>query len=168
MRRAGLLTAAAWLCLGAAAAAAQGSEGMTATDEPVATDVTLGWVLLYVEDVEASLAFYERAFGLKRRFFHEEDGKAYGEMETGATRIGFASLAMAQEQVGQVIASDPGKPPLGIELALATSDVPALYARALDAGAIPVSEPKTKPWGQTVAYVRDHAGHLVEICTPMP
>jgi lactoylglutathione lyase len=27
--------------------------------------------------------------------------------------------------------------------------------------------PTKKPWGQTVAYVRDLDGHLVELCTPM-
>jgi len=31
-----------------------------------------------------------------------------------------------------------------------------------------VSEPETKPWGQTVAYVRDRNGFLVELCSPMP
>jgi len=51
---------------------------------------------------------------------------------------------------------------------LVTSDVPALYARAVKAGATAVSEPATKPWGQTVAYLRDKDGHLVELCTPLP
>jgi lactoylglutathione lyase len=27
------------------------------------------------------------------------------------------------------------------------------------------ADPKKKPWGQTVAYVRDLDGFLVEICT---
>lgn len=43
----------------------------------------LGYVILYVRDVPASLAFYENAFGLTRRFFHDDEGKAYGELETG-------------------------------------------------------------------------------------
>jgi lactoylglutathione lyase len=30
-----------------------------------------------------------------------------------------------------------------------------------------VAEPKTKPWGQTVAYVRDPDGVLVEIGSEM-
>ena len=44
--------------------------------------VSLGYVILYVKDVSASLAFYEEAFGLSRRFFHDDNGKAYGELET--------------------------------------------------------------------------------------
>jgi hypothetical protein len=32
---------------------------------------------------------------------------------------------------------------------------------------LPVVEPVSKPWGQTVAYVRDLDGFLVELCTAM-
>jgi uncharacterized glyoxalase superfamily protein PhnB len=55
-----------------------------------------------------------------------------------------------------------------ILFAMVTSDVPALFARAVKAGATVLSEPATKPWGQTVAYVRDKDDHLVELCTPLP
>jgi len=130
---------------------------------------SLGYVLLYVNDVAASLAFYEKAFGLARRFFHDDNGKAYGELETGATRLAFASVALAEEHLKQkVMAAAPDKPPLGVEIALTTPDVPALFKRAVTAGATAISEPATKPWGQTVAYLRDNSGHLVELCTPMP
>jgi lactoylglutathione lyase len=130
--------------------------------------ISLGYVILYVNDVSASLDFYERAFGLPRRFFNEDNGKAYGELDTGAACLAFASLELAREHLKQdIIAASLDKPPLGVEVALVTADVPALYSRAVKAGANPVSDPATKPWGQTVAYVRDNAGHLVEICTPV-
>lgn len=133
------------------------------------TPPTLGYVILYVDDVGSSLSFYERAFGLSRRFFQEQDGKAYGELETGSARLAFASFALAREHVGaEIIAASPGGPPLGAEVALVTGDVEAAYARAVEAGAASVNQPAVKPWGQTVAYVRDNAGHLVELCTPMP
>lgn len=129
----------------------------------------LGYVILYVNNVASSLAFYEQAFGLTRRFFHDDNGKAYGELETGATRLAFASVAQANEHVNQsVLAAAPDKAPLGVEIALTTPDVAALFQRAVKAGAASVSEPATKPWGQTVAYVRDCSGFLVELCTPMP
>jgi lactoylglutathione lyase len=134
-----------------------------------AQSVSLGYVILYVSDVSASLDFYERAFGLSRRFFHEEEGKAYGELETGATRLAFASVEMASEHVGrEVVAASLGTAPLGVEIALVTADVPAAFARAIEAGGTPLSEPAVKPWGQTVAYLRDNAGHLVEVCSPLP
>ncbi len=133
------------------------------------SSASLGYVILYVNDVSASLTFYEKAFGLARRFFTDDNGKAYGELETGAARLAFASLPLARLHLKQeVVLASPDKAPLAFEIALLTTDVPALYARAIKAGATAVSEPAAKPWGQTVAYVRDHAGHLVELCTPMP
>ncbi len=133
------------------------------------TSLSLGYVMLYVRDVPASLTFYENAFGLSRRFFQEDKGKAYGELETGACRLAFASLNMAKDQLKQdVVAGSPNSAPLGFEIALVTPDVPALYARAVKAGAAIVSAPEAKPWGQTVACLRDKDGHLVELCTPLP
>ena len=131
--------------------------------------VTLGYVILYVQDVLASLTFYEQAFGLARRFYNDDGGKAYGELESGAARVAFASVALATAHLKQdIVTASPHQPPLGFEIALVTSDVQALYARAIKAGAASVSEPETKPWGQTVAYVRDRNGFLVELCSPMP
>ena len=130
---------------------------------------TLGYTILYVEDVAASLAFYERAFGLSRRFLHDEDGKAYGELETGAARLAFASLKLVEAHLqGGVTVAGPDKAPLGFEIVLVTPEVQNLYDRAIRAGAAAVTPPETKPWGQTVAYVRDKDGFLVELCTPLP
>jgi len=131
--------------------------------------VSLGYVILYVDDVAASLDFYEKAFGLTRRFLHDDNGKAYGELETGATRLAFASVSIAHETLKQeVVTTAPDKPPLAAEIALVTVEIEALYKRATDAGATPLLSPTKKPWGQIVAYVRDNAGHLVELCTPLP
>jgi hypothetical protein len=48
------------------------------------------------------------------------------------------------------VAASLDKAPLGVEIALVTSDVPALYARAVKAGATSVSERQpsrgNKPW----------------------
>lgn len=129
----------------------------------------LGYTILYVEDVAATLDFYGEAFGLARRFFQDDNGKAYGELETGATRLAFASLSLATELLGTApVRPDAAGAPLSFEIALTTPDVAGLYTRALGAGAASVKAPGQKPWGQTVAYVRDKAGYLIELCTPMP
>jgi uncharacterized glyoxalase superfamily protein PhnB len=130
--------------------------------------VSLGYVILYVENVSASLCFYTEAFGLARRFFHVDGNKAYGEVDTGATRLAFASLNLATEHLKQeVVAASLDRAPLGVEIALVTKNLPAAFAQAVKAGATVVSEPEVKPWGQSVAYLRDNAGHLVELCTPV-
>jgi lactoylglutathione lyase len=119
-----------------------------------------GFTILYVGDVGASVDFYERAFGLERRLVH--DSGEYAELETGATALAFASRDLAAQNV-------PGLgPPSGnaFQVCLVTDDVNSGFARAVEAGAAPVSKPATKPWGQDVAYVRDPDGVLVELASP--
>src|SRR5262245_55871518 len=106
--------------------------------------VTLGYVILFVDDVAASLKFYEQAFGLSQRFLSEENGLAYGELETGAACLAFANHQMAAAQLKRdIVFAAPDKAPLGVEVALVTTDVQGLYARALKAGATPAKEPAT-------------------------
>lgn len=121
------------------------------------------YAILYVRDVPASLAFYDRAFGLATRFLHEAGD--YGEAETGATRLAFSSVALMR-QLGKDVADDPAAAP-AFELAFETDDVAAALERAVAAGAVQVQEARVMDWGQTTAYVRTPDGTLVEICTPI-
>ena len=126
----------------------------------------LGYTIVYVPDVAASLSFFENACGLTRRFLHESGD--YGELDTGPTTLAFASLALGDTNFpeGFVAASDSQRP-LGMEIALVTDTVAAAHAEALVNGATELKAPETKPWGQTVSYVRCPAGVLVELCSPM-
>ena len=126
----------------------------------------LGYTIIYVPDVAASLAFFEKAFGLTRRFLHESGD--YGELATGDTTLSFASHALGHMNFpdGYVAASE-SKQPLGIEIALVTGDVAQAHAKALAAGAQELKMPETKPWGQVLSYVRCPDGTLVEICSPV-
>ena len=70
----------------------------------------LGYVIAYVADVEATIEWWERAFGLSRRFI-AEDG-SYGEIDTGATTLSFASHEMGKTNLpGGFAAHDPAGPP---------------------------------------------------------
>ena len=125
-----------------------------------------GYAIAYVRDAERSVAFYERAFGLKRRFV---DGSGrYAEMETGQTTLAFASNELGRSNLpGGFRENDPAELPAGVEIAFVAEDVEAAFRSALEAGATVAAEPKTKPWGQTVGYVRDPDGVLVEIGSEM-
>jgi lactoylglutathione lyase len=57
--------------------------------------------------------------------------------------------------------------PFGIEIGFTTNNVEETINSVLNAGGTILEKPKTKPWGQIVAYVRDIDGFLIEICTPM-
>lgn len=126
----------------------------------------LGYTIVYVPDVAGSLEFFERAFGLSRKFLHESG--TYGELQTGETTLAFAAHELGDMNFpgGHVQAHDSAQP-LGFEIALVTEEVPAAHAKAVAAGARELAAPVTKPWGQTVSYVRCLDGILVELCTPI-
>jgi len=125
-----------------------------------------GYTIIYVNHVPETLAFYKAAFGFDTRFLHESG--AYGELETGVTALAFASHNLGQMNLdGQYQKSDITQIPLGVEIAFITEDVNAAFDKAVAAGAVAVAEPKLKPWGQTVAYVRSIEGSLIELCSPI-
>jgi lactoylglutathione lyase len=125
-----------------------------------------GYTILYVRDVGASLDFYERAFGQRRRFLH--DSGDYAELETGGTALAFAAIELAASNLPEEFRPRaPGRSAPGFEVCFVTDDVGGAFERAVREGAEPVTPPQTKPWGQDVAYVRDPDGTLVEIASPV-
>jgi lactoylglutathione lyase len=128
--------------------------------------IKFGYTILYVQDVKKSISFYEKAFGFERKFI--APGNSYGELITGETTLSFASLDMAKSNLKNgFIESSKANKPFAIEIGFTTENVQEVYDNAIAAGAIPESPPQWKPHGQTVSYVRDLDGFLVEICTPM-
>lgn len=123
-----------------------------------------GYTILYVQDVEKTVAFYESAFRLKRRFVHES---GYGELDTGETKLAFASVDLARSNGVSFAPANLAGPAPAVEVALVTDQVAEAFDVAVKAGAVSVAPPKQKPWGQLVAYVRDPNGFLIEICSPM-
>jgi lactoylglutathione lyase len=125
----------------------------------------LGYALLYVDDVEKSMNFYARAFGLTKGFLHES--LQYGEMLTGETKLGFVQHQTAGSHGFEYEVMSTAKKAAAFEIGFVIPDVTAAYDKAVVEGAMPISAPQTKPWGQIVSYVRDCNGFLIEICSPM-
>ena len=121
----------------------------------------LRYTILYVENVPATLSFYERAFGLERGFLHESG--AYGELSTGETKLAFSSTDLMR-QLGKTPAVPRPDAPV-FEVAFETDDVQAAFDRAIAAGATEVQPVRDEPWGQTTSYVSDPNGYLIEVCS---
>ena len=128
--------------------------------------INFAYTILYVRNVELSISFYEAAFGFTRKFISPDS--QYAELITGETTLSFASLDLAKSNLpdGFNESSNDNKP-FAIEIGFSTIDVEETVASAVKAGATLLTKPNTKPWGQTVAYVRDPDGFLIEVCTPM-
>lgn len=126
----------------------------------------LGYTIIYVPDVAASLGFFEKAFGLAPKFIHESG--TYGELNTGETTLSFAAHELGDMNFpGGHVHADQSVQPLGFEIAFVTEDVQSAHAKAVATGAAELAAPQRKPWGQTVSYVRCPDGILVELCTPI-
>ncbi len=123
---------------------------------------TLGYVIIYVPDVARAVAFYQRAFGVASRFVHESG--TYAELETGATALAFADERETPCQ-GAFEPNRGDRKAAGAEVAFVVDDVRAAFGHAVANGANVVTAPVDKAWGQTVSYVRDLDGFLVELCS---
>lgn len=125
----------------------------------------LGYTIIYVADVADTVTFYEAAFGLSCRFIHESN--LYAEMETGDTVLAFAGNEAAEMNGLAILPNDPTDLPAGWEICFITDDVETAFDHALSKGCNSVSPPSRKPWNQTVSYVRDLNGCIVEIASPV-
>jgi catechol 2,3-dioxygenase-like lactoylglutathione lyase family enzyme len=126
----------------------------------------LGYTIIYVPNVTESLRFFTEAFGLEQRFIHGSG--TYGELNTGETTLAFAAHELGDTNFpGGHVHAHTSPRPLGMEVALVTQDVPLAHRKAVQCGAIELSPPVQKPWGQTVSYVRAPDGTLIELCTPV-
>ena len=59
-----------------------------------------------------------------------------------------------------------GADPAAVQLAFVHDDVAAAFDRAVAAGAVAEVPLVEKPWGQTLGYLRDNNGFLVELSSP--
>ncbi|MEL7500300.1 MAG: VOC family protein [Planctomycetota bacterium] len=125
-----------------------------------------GYTIVYVENVNQTVAFFNEVFELATRFVHESGD--YAELETGTTTLAFASHSLGdanfKDGFTRLVELDR---PAGVEIALVTEEVERYFSRATSAGAVELAPPSEKPWGQTVAYVKTADGILIELCTPM-
>ncbi|MBL4603453.1 MAG: VOC family protein [Emcibacteraceae bacterium] len=121
------------------------------------------YTILYVRNVEETVAFFENAFGLNRLMIHESGD--YGELDTGSTKLCFSSLDLMKGFGKSVSLPDPSLP--NFEIAFETDNVREALAKSLDAGAELIQDVEQMPWGQTISYVRDINGFLIEICSPV-
>ncbi|WP_214846790.1 VOC family protein [Exiguobacterium sp. s193] len=124
--------------------------------------IRYGYTILYVHDPKQTLMFYHDLLGLPIKAQHG----SYVEFETDSTILAFNTKADVRTLIPYDIPEVTG--PQSLEIGFVTDDVNGVYERIVTAGHTSVLPPTVKPWGQTVAYVLDPDGHLVELCSPMP
>ncbi|KAH7862143.1 hypothetical protein Vadar_000715 [Vaccinium darrowii] len=124
---------------------------------------TFAYTTVYVKDVAKSVEFYANAFGYTVRRLDESH--RWGELESGQTTLAFtpAHQHETDDLTGTVQMPRSGRERNAVEVCFDYQDVDAAYKRAVENGAVPVSEPEEKEWGQKVGYVRDLDGVVVRM-----
>ncbi|MBW3663037.1 MAG: VOC family protein [Actinobacteria bacterium] len=119
----------------------------------------LDYVVLVVDDLDRSLAFYTGTLGLT--LDHRSD--PYAQLATGQTRLALFERSAMAATIGREQLERPDREAPGFELGFKVHDVDAAYAELMSAGAVAAVGPTDRPWGQRTAYVRDPDGYLIEL-----
>jgi uncharacterized glyoxalase superfamily protein PhnB len=107
------------------------------------------------------MAFYDRAFGMQKGRLADQE--VYGEMLGGDVKLQFVQEEFARRYVPDFLPNRLERPAAGVEIGFLFDDVAAAYHHAIDAGYTSVAAPEKRPWGPTIAFVRDDEGVLVEM-----
>jgi lactoylglutathione lyase len=119
----------------------------------------LAYVILYVSDLTASIAFYRDRLGLPLKF----SDAGYAEFGTPEVRFALYERRRAEWLTGRPVAPGPAA-----EVAFLVDDVDQ-RARELAGRGVPViSGPADRPWGHRTIHVADPDGFIVEYAQHIP
>jgi catechol 2,3-dioxygenase-like lactoylglutathione lyase family enzyme len=115
-------------------------------------------ITLFVEDLEATRAFYSEVFGLSV-MFEDADSAVFN---FGNTVINLLSVSAAHSLIepAPVASPDAGA---RMQFTLEVDDVDAKCAELRRRGVVLLNGPMDRPWGIRTASFRDPAGHIWEI-----
>jgi catechol 2,3-dioxygenase-like lactoylglutathione lyase family enzyme len=122
----------------------------------------VGAIILFVEDLQRSKAFYHGVLGLDVEF---EDDDSVGFKVEG---LAFIVLQVDRARV-QLQGEPTATPGAGATAFLTTftDDVDALHANLVERRARFFQRPTDQPWGMRTAYFKDPDGHVWEIAQPI-
>jgi lactoylglutathione lyase len=121
----------------------------------------LGYAIVYVSDLERSIAFYRDVVGLPFRFSSE----SYAEFETEGAKFALYARRHLPELIGREAPVGEAPWPQG-EVVFLVEDVDAEHERLRAAGAVVLTPPTERPWGERTMHLLDPDGFVVELTRP--
>lgn len=119
----------------------------------------IGYVILYVADLDASVRFYRDVLGLPYRF----TDAGYAEFGTEGTRFALYERRRAEWLTGVTVTPGPAA-----EIVLVVDDVDADARRLAALGTPVLSGPADRPWGHRTVHIGDPDGFIVELAQEIP
>ena len=93
-----------------------------------------GYTIFYVNNVQETISFYEKAFGFQKKFVTPEND--YGELISGETTISFASIGLGSANFKKGFnLLDKSDKPAGMEMAFVTENIEEDFQKAIETGA---------------------------------
>jgi len=123
----------------------------------------LGYAILFVSDLERSVAFYRHVLGLPFRFASE----SYAEFATDGAKFSLFARSHLPELIGREAPPGEAPWPQG-EVAFFVDDVDAEHERLARAGVRILAPPTDRPWGERTLHFADPDGNVVELTRPKP
>ncbi len=120
----------------------------------------LGSVILYVDDLDRSIAFYRDVIGVPFKL----RGEGYAEFALEGTKLGLFERSRLPNLIGR----EGGLPGPTAEILFVVADVDAEADRLGRAGASILTGPVDRPWGHRTLHVQDPDGHVVELAQEIP
>ena len=131
-------------------------------DETVAAISDVGAIILFVEDLPRTRAFYHETLGLDVAF--EDDDSIGFEVQ------GLAFIVLQVDRAREQLHREPTATPRAGATAFLTSftdGVDALHADLVSRGVRFFQEPTDQRWGVRTAYFKDPDGHVWELAQPL-
>jgi len=119
----------------------------------------IGYVILYVGDLEASVGFYRDVVGFEYKF----TDAGYAEFDAGGVRFALYERRRAEWLTGRDVA-----PGAGGEVVVMVEDVDACAERLAGLDVVVLSGPADRPWGHRTVHVADPDGFVVEFAAEIP
>jgi lactoylglutathione lyase len=121
---------------------------------------SLDYVILYVEDLDASVGFYQALLGQPASARRQ----TYAEFRLSNLKLGLYDRAHLPELIGREGSAGGA----ASEILFLVEDVEAEAERLRAAGVEILSGPVDRPWGHRTLHVADPDGHVVELAQEIP
>jgi lactoylglutathione lyase len=125
---------------------------------------SIGAITLYVEDLDRSREFYERAFGITG-IVEEDAGTVILELGNLFLRL-LTRVEAEKEMLGQVPLADSSG--VNVQLAVHVEEAGAAASELAESGVTIVYGPVDRPWGVRHSAFRDPDGHLWVLSSDIP
>lgn len=119
----------------------------------------IGYIILYVTNLDASVTFYRDVLGLTHRF----TDAGYAEFDTQGTRF-----ALYERRRAEWLTNHPVTPGPAAEIVLLVTDVDTESTRLTSLGVPILTPPTNRPWGHRTLHLSDPDGFIIELAQEIP